>query len=305
MYDLIIIGGGPAGMSAAIYGARYGLSVLLLEKTAVGGQMNLTATIENYPGFDEPISGYVLGSKMLSQVQHLEVEVKYTEVIEFSLDEKIKKVITEDGVFEGKSLILAMGASPKKLGISGENTFLGRGVSYCGTCDAPLFKGKIVAAIGGGDTALEEAIILAQHTKKVHLIHRRDKFRGQNFLVNQVKNKENIEIHYNKIPKHIDGNSLIESITLESTLDKSEEKLEVNGVFVFIGYKPNTDLIKEKINTDESGFIMTKNNVETNIEGVFAAGDIISKNMKQIVLAAADGALSAFYAFQYIQKNFN
>ncbi|MFN3412226.1 MAG: NAD(P)/FAD-dependent oxidoreductase, partial [Exilispira sp.] len=162
MYDLIILGAGPAGMTAAIYGARYGLSVLLIEKTAVGGQMNLTATIENYPGFDEPISGYVLSTRMLTQIEHLGVDIKYTEVIELSLLSEVKIVKTEEGSFEGKTIILAMGASPKKLGIKGENTFLGRGVSYCGTCDAPLFKNKIVASIGGGDTALEESIILAQ-----------------------------------------------------------------------------------------------------------------------------------------------
>ncbi|MEJ5274244.1 MAG: FAD-dependent oxidoreductase, partial [Spirochaetota bacterium] len=200
MYDLIIIGGGPAGMSAAIYAARYGLNLLLIERTAVGGQMNLTATIENYPGFDEPVSGYVLGSKMLAQVEHLGVEVKYTEVIELSLKEDIKKIKTEDGVFEAKTVILSMGASPKKLGINGENKFLGRGVSYCGTCDAPLFKDKVVAAIGGGDTALEESIILAQHAKKVYLVHRRDQFRGQKFLVDQVRKTKNIEILYNRIP---------------------------------------------------------------------------------------------------------
>ncbi len=302
MYDLIIIGGGPAGMSAAIYAARYGLNLLLIERTAVGGQMNLTATIENYPGFDEPVSGYVLGSKMLAQVEHLGVEVKYTEVIELSLKEDIKKIKTEDGVFEAKTVILSMGASPKKLGINGENKFLGRGVSYCGTCDAPLFKDKVVAAIGGGDTALEESIILAQHAKKVYLVHRRDQFRGQKFLLDQVKKTENIEILYNRIPVEIAGNKMVESIILESKTDKKLEKYDVSGVFVFIGYKPNTDLIKEQIELDENGFILTKNNVETNLKGVFAAGDIISKTMKQIVLAAADGAFASFLAFQYLQK---
>jgi len=302
MYDLIIIGGGPAGMSAAIYAARYGLNLLLIERTAVGGQMNLTATIENYPGFDEPVSGYVLGSKMLAQVEHLGVEVKYTEVIELSLKEDIKKIKTEDGVFEAKTVILSMGASPKKLGINGENKFLGRGVSYCGTCDAPLFKDKVVAAIGGGDTTLEESIILAQHAKKVYLVHRRDQFRGQKFLLDQVKKTENIEILYNRIPVEIAGNKMVESIILESKTDKKLEKYDVSGVFVFIGYKPNTDLIKEQIELDENGFILTKNNVETNLKGVFAAGDIISKTMKQIVLAAADGAFASFLAFQYLQK---
>lgn len=302
MYDLVIIGGGPAGMSSAIYGSRYGLSTLVIERTAVGGQMNLTATIENYPGFDEPISGYVLGSKMLAQLNHLGVEVKYTEVIELSLKEDIKKIKTEDGIIEAKSVILAMGASPKKLGINGENKFLGRGVSYCGTCDAPLFKDKVVAAIGGGDTALEESIILAQHAKKVYLIHRRDQFRGQKFLVNHVKETKNIEILYNMIPKEISGTNLVESILLESTIDKSIKNYDVNGVFVFIGYLPNTDLVKDQIELDENGFIITKNNVETNIKGVYAAGDIISKSMKQIVLAAADGAFAAFSAFHYLQK---
>lgn len=302
MYDLVIIGGGPAGMSAALYGSRYGLNVLLLEKTAVGGQMNMTATIENYPGFEESVSGYVLGSKMLAQIEHLGVDVRYTEAIELELDDNVKKIKTEEGIFEAKTLILAMGASPKKLGIKGENIFLGKGVSYCGTCDAPLFKNKVVAAIGGGDTALEESIILAQHAKMVHLIHRRDQFRGQKFLVNQVINTKNIQIHYNKIPKEIEGSSFVESITLESTLDKKLEKIDVNGVFIFIGYKPNTDILKGKVNLDENGFIITKNNVETNIERVFAAGDIISKPMKQIVLAAADGAYAAFMAFQHLQK---
>ncbi len=301
MYDLVILGGGPAGMTAAIYGARYGLSVLLIEKIAVGGQMNLTATIENYPGFDEPVSGYVLSTKMLNQVQNLNVEVKYCEVLNIDFDDTIKKITTEEGIFEAKSVILAMGASPKKLGINGENTFLGRGVSYCGTCDGPMFKGKVVASIGGGDTALEEAIILAQNAKKVHLIHRRDKFRGQKFLVNQVLKTENIQIHYNKIPKEIFGDNFVNSIKLESVNDGKEEILDVDGVFVFIGYKANTDLVKDKIHLDEGGFIITKNNVETNIKGVFAAGDIISKSMRQIVLAAADGAFASFMVFQYLQ----
>lgn len=302
MYDLIILGGGPAGMSAAIYAARYGLSVLLIERTAVGGQMNLTATIENYPGFDEAVSGYVLGSKMLVQVEHLGVEVKYTEVLSIDLKDRIKAVVTEDGKFETKTIILAMGASPKKLGIKGENCFMGKGVSYCGTCDGPLYKGKVVAAIGGGDTALEESIILAQNAKKVYLIHRRDQFRGQKFLVDQVLKTENIEILYNKVPREINGDKLVESITLQSVLDKKEESISVDGVFVFIGYKPNTEFLKDQVNLDENGFIITENNVQTNIEGVYAAGDVIAKPMKQIVLAAADGAFASFLAFQYIQK---
>ena len=297
MYDTIIVGGGPAGLTASIYAKRYGLNTLLIEKIAPGGQMNLTTTIENYPGFDEPISGYALANKMLNQVLSLGVEVKYSEVLDIDFKDNKKKILCDDGEYETQTIILAMGSSPKRLGIEGR--FIGKGVSYCGTCDAPLFKGKTVAAVGGGDTALEESIILANHASKVHLIHRRDKFRGQKVLQDHVLNNPKIQIHFNRVPVKIDGENLVQSIELKSTIDNTTEKLDIDGVFIFIGNKPNTDFLKGKIEMNDDGFILVDKNMQTNIDGVFAAGDILDKHVKQIVLACSDGVLAAFSAMSY------
>ena len=302
MYDLIIIGAGPAGLTAGLYAARGRLNALLLERLAPGGQVLNTDWVENYPGFPEGISGYELMEKMKAQVEHFDLPIRMEEVIELELHPQKKIVITHKERLEAKVLILALGATPKKLGIEGEEPLIGKGVSYCATCDGPFYRDQEVAVIGGGDTALEEAIFLTRFADKVHLAHRRDKLRAVKLLQDRAMAEEKIEFIWDTVPVRIMGESGVEGIELKNVKTGEIARKEVQGVFVFIGTQPNTDVINGMVKQDENGFVITDEKMETSIPGVFAAGDIRSKVLRQVSTAVGDGANAAFFAERFIEN---
>jgi len=299
MEDLIIIGAAPAGLTAGLYAARARLNVLLLEKLSPGGQIVTTDLVENYPGFPEGISGFELIDRMKRQVEKFDLEIQIQEVIRLDLSEEKKLVVTDKQEFETRALILACGATPRKMGIEGEATL--SGVSYCATCDGPFYRGQEVAVIGGGDTAVEEAIFLTKFADKVHLIHRRDKLRATKLLQERAFSSEKIEIIWDTIPTRISGLTAVDGIGLKNVKTGGESRLAVGGVFTFIGYNPSSELVKGQLDLDEMGFVLTNNDMETSVPGVFAAGDIRSKSLRQVSTAVGEGATAAFASEKYIE----
>jgi len=307
MYDLIIIGGGPAGLTAGLYAARYKLKTILIEKAPfAGGQLLKTSYIENYPGFDEAVLGYDLATKMENQAIRFGLEVIKETVTKIELTDEKKSVYTEENEYHAKTAIISTGSEPRMLGIPGEKEFYGRGVSYCGTCDAPFFKDKVVAVIGGGNTAIEESLHIAKYASKVYIIHRRDELRADKICQEKAFAEERIEVVWNSIIKSIDFQTAEDrQITILNKKTEKESKLKVDGVFVFIGLNPNTDLFKGQIALTKDGFIAQKagEDMKTNIAGVFAAGDVRDKVLRQIVNAAGDGAVAAFEANKYLTEH--
>ena len=301
MYDLIIIGGGPAGLTAGLYNARARLNVLLLERLAPGGQVLTTDWVENYPGFPEGISGFDLIDKMKAQAENFGLQIRNEEVVRLELSDKRKAVITDKESLETKAIILACGATPRKIGIEGEELLTGKGISYCATCDGPFYRDQEVAVIGGGDTAVEEAIFLTRFCSKIHLIHRRDRLRAIELLQERARAEEKIEIVWDTVPLKILGDNGVEGIELKNVKTEEITNKKVQGVFIFIGTKPNTDLVKDLVNLDENGFIVTDNNLETSIPGVFAAGDVRAKLFRQIATAVGEGAAASFSAERYLE----
>jgi len=305
MRDIIIIGGGVAGLTAGMYAKRGGMDALLFERMFPGGQASTTYMIENYPGFDEPISGPDFAMKLESHARKYGLEILYDEIIDLELEGRIKKVITEKESFETKAVILAMGASPKTLGLEKEERFRGRGVSYCATCDGAFYKGKIVAVVGGGDTAVEDALFLAQYASKVYLIHRRDQLRAIKILQERVMEHSKVEILWDTVVESIIGDEQVEGIKIRNVKDGSTSELKLDGLFIAIGIQPNNDLIKGKLELDNGGFVITDENMSVGIPGVFAVGDLRRKPLLQIVTAAADGAVGAISAQRYIIEEFS
>ncbi|MBS3767863.1 MAG: thioredoxin-disulfide reductase [Candidatus Cloacimonetes bacterium] len=305
MYDLIILGGGPAGLSAGIYAARYKLDTILLEKEYFsGGQVLNTWVVENYPGFKE-IKGDELAKRMEEQAEHFGLEIKQETVKEVTLKGEENIFKTAKNEYKAKTAIIATGSKPRMLNIPGEKEFYGKGVSYCGTCDAPFYKDKVVAVIGGGNTAVDEALYLTKYTKKVYLIHRRDELRADKILQDKAFENPKIELIWNSVAKEIDLGEDDKHVFIHNKKTEQDKKLAVDGVFVFIGYKPNNELFKDQVELNQYGFIRKQkmNSLETNIPGVFAAGDILEKELRQIVIAAGDGAKAAFEANEYITKH--
>ena len=290
MYDIIIIGSGPAGLSAAIYGQRAKLSVLVIEKQPMsGGQIINTPDVDNYPGMPG-VSGFELATKFRAHADEMGTEVITAEVKEVDLDGAIKKVITTKETYEAKTVVIATGATHRVLGVPGEEALAGVGVSYCATCDGAFFRGKEVAVIGGGDVALEDALFLSRMSNKVYLIHRRDEFRGAKSLQEKVFQTENIEVVWDTVVEQIDGKGVVEGLSLRQTKTGKKSFLQVQGVFVAVGIQPNTKMFEDKIAMDESGYITAGEDGVTNVKGVFAAGDVRTKMLRQVVTAAADGA---------------
>ncbi len=306
-YDLIILGGGPAGLTAGLYAARYKLKTLLIEKAPfAGGQLLKTSHIENYPGFDEAVLGYDLATKMENQAVRFGLEVKKEVVTKIEFTDEKKSVYTEENEYHAKTLIIATGSQPRMMGIPGEKEFYGRGVSYCGTCDAPFFKDKTVAVIGGGNTAIEEALHIAKYASKVYIIHRRDELRADKVCQEKAFAEDRMEFVWDSIIKSIDFQTLEDrEITIFNKKTEKESKIKVDGVFVFIGLNPNTELFKGQIDLTKDGFIAQRPGKEmrTNIAGVFAAGDVRDKELRQIVNAAGDGAVAAFEANKYLTEH--
>lgn len=301
IYDVIILGGGPAGYTAALYAVRAGLTTLVIEKALAGGQMTQTAQIDNYPGFEETIEGFILGGKMQQGAERFGTETVQAEITSVQLDEDIKTIETNIGTFEGKTVIIATGANHRHLGLENETSFIGRGVSYCATCDGMFFRDKTVAVIGGGNSAAVAALMLARIAKKVYLIHRRDTLRATKIYHEQLENDENIEIIWNSGVKDLSGALTLKEITLENTVTGEETALAVDGMFVSIGEAPVTELFKDQLQLDDVGYIIADETTKTSIPGVFAAGDVRTKALRQIITAAADGAVAAYHAEDYLR----
>ncbi|MGE5329440.1 MAG: thioredoxin-disulfide reductase, partial [Deltaproteobacteria bacterium] len=276
MHDIIIIGGGPSGLSAALYGARAGKDTILFEKMFVGGQMATTSMIENYPGL-QSISGMELAMSMENQAKSFGAKIMYEEVTNIEIDKINKVVKTNSSTYMSKTVILAMGASPQELNIPGEKELRGMGVSYCATCDGAFFRDKITAVIGGGNTAVEDAIFLADICKKVYLIHRRDSFRAEAVLQEKASSLSNIEFILNTTVEEIKGSSHVENIVLKNIKTNESKTIDIDGIFIGIGTKPNSEIVKGMIDINNNGYINTDNNMQTNIFGVYAAGDVREK----------------------------
>jgi len=302
MYDVIIIGAGPAGLTAGLYNARARLSVLLLERLAPGGQVLTTDWVENYPGFPDGVSGFELMDRMKTQAERFGLKIQNEEVIRLELSEKRKAVFLNSGTLESKTIILACGATWKRLGIEGEDRLMGRGISFCATCDGPFYRDEEVAVIGGGDTAVEEAIFLTRFVKKIYLVHRRDKLRATKLLQERAMSEEKITLVWDTIPLRILGQNSVEAIEMRNVKTGDVQRKEVKGVFVFIGTIPNTELVKGSVRLDENGFILTDDNMQTSIPGVFAAGDIRSKLFRQISTAVGEGAAASYSAEKYLES---
>ncbi|MBE7026059.1 MAG: thioredoxin-disulfide reductase [Ruminococcaceae bacterium] len=305
MYDTIIIGGGPAGLNAALYALRGGMKTLLIEKLFCGGQAATTYEVENYIGFPEPISGPELVMNMEEHVKRFGAQIVDDEVISLELEGDIKTVVCSKEKYSAKTVILCTGATPRTLGLENEDSLRGNGVSYCATCDGAFYRQKIVAVVGGGDTALEDALFLANFTNQVYLIHRRDSFRGAKILADKVLSNEKIVPVYDSIIESIntDDGGVVKSLSLKNIKTDETTTINVNGLFVAIGTKAENGLFKDKIKCDESGYIITDETMKTSIDGVFAAGDIRKKPLRQIITAAADGAVAATSAIDYVLKH--
>ena len=301
MFDVIIIGGGPAGLSAAIYAKRAGLETAVIEKATAGGQISQTHKLENYLGFENGISGADFAADSLAQAKRFGVVFISDEVVDLELEGEVKKVTTLGSTYEAKSIILALGVSPRKLEIPGEAELTGMGVSYCATCDGAFFKGLPVAVIGGGDTAFEEALYLSDIASDVYLIHRRDAFRAQQYLVDIAEKKENIHFIKDTIPLEIQGDFEVEGLLVKNVKTEEKKVLDVAGVFVAAGHIPGTDLLNGKVDLDAQGYVIADEDTRTNIENVFAAGDVRTKSLRQVITAAADGAVAATAAFAGIK----
>ncbi|ACL76130.1 thioredoxin-disulfide reductase [Ruminiclostridium cellulolyticum] len=303
MNDVIIIGGGPAGYTAALYSSRAQLDTLVIEKMFSGGQMATTDVMENYPGFEEPIGGPDLALRMEKQARKFGTVVLNDEVLELELDSPIKKVKTKNNTFESKTIILSMGASPKMLGLPKEEKFRGSGVSYCAVCDGAFFRGKTVAVVGGGDTAAEDALYLARFCPKVYIIHRRDTMRATKILQNELCCNNRIEFFWDSVVEEIEGQFGVEGLKIKNIKTGEKSSIDVDGLFVAIGLNPNNSLVKDKLELTKEGYVITDDRMRTNIPGVFAAGDLREKYLRQVITAAADGASAAYNAEKYIIEN--
>lgn len=301
-YDVIIIGGGPGGYAAALYAARANLSTLVLEKFSPGGQMATTDIVENYPGFADGINGFELGMQMKQGAERFGVKSKMKEVKSVDLVSNPKIVQTAKDTFEAKTVILATGAFPRELGLANEANLRGRGVSYCATCDGMFYKGKTVVIVGGGNTAVADAIFLAKICEKVYLVHRRDELRASKTYIEALEKTENIEFVWSSEVVEIMAEQFVTGVKVKSRKDDSVTEIACDGVFVAIGNIPNTELIKGQVELDEAGYVLADETTRTNIPGVFAVGDMRQKPLRQIVTAVADGAVASKFAEEYIDS---
>ena len=300
-YDVIVIGGGPAGYAAALYTVRSGFSTLVIERMAAGGQMNETTQIDNYPGFDDGIDGFSLGMKMQSGAQKFGAETKYAEVKSVNLLDEVKEVEIDEGTFNAKAVIIATGAGHKHLGLPGESALVGRGVGYCAACDGMFYRGKTVAVVGGGNSAAADALVLSRIAKKVHLIHRRDQLRATKIYHDPLEKAENVEFHWNSAVSALHSGEKLTGITLKDVISGAESELELDGLFISIGRDPATKLFRGQLELDEAGYIVAGESTETSVPGVYAVGDVRTKAVRQIITAASDGAIAAHYVEEYLK----
>jgi len=302
IYDMIIIGGGPGGYTAALYGARAGLSTLVLEKLSAGGQMALTTQIDNYPGFDEGIDGFTLGEKMQAGAEKFGAVSELADVYSLKLNEEVKEVETSEGTFYGRTVVIATGSTPKNLGLDGEISMVGRGVNYCAACDGMFYKDKTVAVVGGGNTAVADAQILSRICKKVYIIHRRDTLRAEKASYQSLLNAENVEFIWNSAVEEFIADSKLTGIKLKNLQTEEISQLNIDGLFVSIGRNPESSLAADQLQLDATGYIMADETTKTNLPGVFAVGDVRTKPLRQVVTAVADGAMAVHFAVEYLSE---
>ncbi|MBS4021235.1 MAG: thioredoxin-disulfide reductase [Dethiobacter sp.] len=302
IYDLLVLGGGPAGLTAAIYASRSRLTVLVVEQMLSGGQIATTEKVENYPGFPKGIGGMELGQLLEEQARNFGSEMALATIEKVDLDGEIKKVHTTDGAFQGRTLIIATGTRSSPLGVPGEEELKGRGVSYCVTCDGAFFQDGTVVIVGGGDSALEEALVMTKYAAKVYIVHRRNELRAVRILQERAKANPKIEILYNTVVRKINGKDSVESVTLENLEQNNGWEIEVNGIFLYVGLLPNTEFLNGVLTRSENGYLITNDNMETAVPGVFAAGDVRKKTLRQVVTAVSDGAISAISAAKYLDQ---
>lgn len=299
-YNTIIIGGGPAGYTAALYAARAGLSVLILEMLSPGGQMATTTEIDNYPGFEETVDGFDLAQKMKAGAERFGAESEFAEVTELDLKSTVKIIRTTSGDYEADTVILATGAAPRELGIEYEGELRGRGVSYCATCDGMMYRNKTVIVVGGGNTAAEDALYLSKLCKKVYIVHRRDKLRASAAYQKRLEQAENVEFIWNSAVTKFLFDKIITGAEITNKLTGKKTEVSCDGIFVAIGRIPNTSLFKDQIELDSEGYVAADETTKTNIPGVFVAGDVRQKPLRQIVTAASDGAVASKFAEEYM-----
>ncbi len=297
--DIIIIGAGTAGMTAAIYAGRAGRSVKIMEQTMHGGQIINTSHVENFPGFDN-IAGFEFATALYEQAVKFGAEFVYEKVTGIELDGDIKRVLTANGHYDARAVIIAGGARPRPIGVAGEEKFVGRGISFCATCDGAFYKNKTAAVIGGGNTALDDAIVLSQLAKKVYLIHRRQEFRAEKQLVEKVHKPDNIEFILDTVVTGVKGTQRLEALELENKITGEKTELAVDGVFVAIGQMPENDIFKNVVEVDAAGYIVAGEDCRTSCPGIFAAGDGRTKKVRQLTTAAADGTVAALAASEYL-----
>ena len=303
IYDTAILGGGPAGYTAALYCARAGIRSIVLEKFSAGGQMTQTNQIDNYPGFDDGVDGFTLGEKMKKGAEKFGAETKQAEILSVDLLKTPKIIKTDSGDIIAKTVIIAMGAEHRHLGIKNEEALIGKGVGYCAACDGMLFKGKTAAIVGGGNSAASDALLLSRICKKVYLIHRRDTLRATKIYHEPLQKAENVEFKWNSEVKELVFDSKLTGIKIKNVKTDKIEEIETDALFISIGREPNTTIFKGQLSIDASGYIEADETTKTNIPGVFAAGDIRTKYFRQIVTAASDGATAAHFVEEYLEKN--
>ena len=301
-YDVIIIGAGPAGYTAGIYCSRARHDTLIISGLLPGGQLMNTTDVENYPGFEEGIMGPDLMLTMRKQAERMNTTIIDDVVVNVDFRAKPFKVLTGSEEYDAKAVIVCTGATPRKIGIEGEQTFSGKGVSYCATCDGAFFRNQDIAVVGGGDTCMEEAIFLTKFASKVHIIHRRDTFRASKIMQDRALSNENIQVHWNSEIEDIKGDQKVQQIILKDTKTGENKTLEMGGVFVAIGHEPNTELFKNQLEMDENGYIIQKQDTETSVKGIFTAGDVHDHKYRQAVTAAGFGCMSAIDVDKYLSE---
>ena len=300
IYDMIVVGGGPGGYTAALYAARAGMDSVVLERLSAGGQMALTEQIDNYPGFEDGIDGFSLGEKMKRGTERFGVETKLTEVLALELSGSVKKALTSEGPLYAKTIVLATGAGPRELGVDGEQELIGKGVHYCAACDGMFYRNKTVVIAGGGNTAAADALILSRICKKVIVVHRRDTLKATKIYHEPLMKTENVEFFWDSEIVALLHNEKLTGIQIRNLKTKEESTLVCDGVFVSIGRKPSSELVKDQLTIDPAGYILADESTRTNIPGVFAVGDVRTKALRQVVTAVADGATAVHYAEEYL-----
>ena len=300
-YDMLIIGGGPAGYTAALYGARAGLDVAVVEKMSIGGQMALTDIIDNYPGFDEGVEGFTLGMKMQAGAERFGARTVYAEVTRAHLEGAVKRIVTTDEVLFARTVIIATGADPRTLGIAGEERLIGRGLHYCAHCDGRFYKGKEVVVVGGGNTAAADALYLSRLAAKVTVVHRRDTLRATRVYHEPLMQAENVEFLWDSVVEDYRVDGRVTGAIIKNRKTGEVRQLSCDGIFVSVGRRPNTELFADQLVLDEGGYIVADETTRTNIDGVYAVGDVRTKVLRQVVTAVGDGAVAAHFAEEYLQ----